>query len=106
MADEKAPRPEFRYQDRPEISETFADAVGNWFFDGQTLRIEFTVSRLDGVQAADKPTGHKFPACRLVLPVTGALELLKLAREFTAVLQKAGTAKPPAEAEKTPVKAG
>jgi hypothetical protein len=31
-------RPSFRYIDRPEISETFADTIESAFFDGQTLQ--------------------------------------------------------------------
>jgi hypothetical protein len=40
-----------RQIDRPEIAETFADAINGVVFDGQTLRIEFAVMRLDEVKA-------------------------------------------------------
>jgi hypothetical protein len=36
-----------RYIDRPDVEETFADAVSALVFDGQSLRIEFAVTRLD-----------------------------------------------------------
>ena len=37
--------------DRPDTRETFADAIGGAYFDGQTLRIEFAVTRLDEAKA-------------------------------------------------------
>ena len=37
----------YRYIDRPECTETFADLIVGVFFDGQSLRLEFGVSRLD-----------------------------------------------------------
>jgi len=46
--DQKIPRkPKLRYQDRPEIGETFADSIRSCIFDGQLVRIEFTVARFD-----------------------------------------------------------
>jgi hypothetical protein len=33
--------------DRPEMLETFADAISGVYFDGQTLRIEFAITRLE-----------------------------------------------------------
>ena len=56
-----------RYVDRPDISETFADSVSGLIFDGQSLRIEFAVTRLDEVKPNMPITGRRYPACRLVL---------------------------------------
>ena len=39
-----------RYIDRPECTETFADSINHVYFDGQSLRIEFGVTRLDDVK--------------------------------------------------------
>ena len=47
MPEGKRQPPKLRYQDRPDLFETFADSVGPWSFDGNTLRIEFMVTRLD-----------------------------------------------------------
>jgi hypothetical protein len=94
---EAARRPKLRYEDNPHLAETFADSIGPWFFDGQTLRIEFTVSRLDEAAVADKPTGRRHPACRLVLSMQGANELLALCRRLTAGLEKAAGAQAGAE---------
>ena len=56
-----------RYVDRADMAETFADSVTGLVFDGQTLRIEFGVTRLDDVKANAPRTARRYPACRLVL---------------------------------------
>jgi hypothetical protein len=57
-----------RYVDRADMVETFADSVTGLIFDGQTLRIEFGVTRFDDVKPNAPITGRRYPACRLVLP--------------------------------------
>jgi hypothetical protein len=89
MADEPQ-RPKFRYQDMPELAETFADSIGGWSFDGSTLRLEFLVSRLDPIKAGDPATGRTIPVCRLVLTTAGAVELIKACGQVTAALTQAG----------------
>jgi len=89
MADEPQ-RPKFRYQDMPELRETFADSIGGWTFDGSTLRVEFTVSRLDQVKQGETPSGRTIPACRLVLTTAAAVELIRTASQVTAALTQAG----------------
>jgi hypothetical protein len=93
MPEQKTDRPQFRYQDVPNLPETFADSVGRWYFDGSTLRIEFLVSRLDEAKSSEARSGRKFPVCRLVLTATGAMELLTQAHRMTAALEKAGLIK-------------
>ena len=39
-----------RYVDRPDVGETFADSITGLVFDGQTPRIEFSVTRVDEVK--------------------------------------------------------
>src|SRR5882762_10351864 len=99
IADDKPPRPAFLYQDAPDLGETFADTVGNWTFDGNTLRMEFLVSRLDSGKPAETPTGRSVPVCRLVLTAAGAVDLLKTCAQLTAALAKAGVGKPPTAKE-------
>jgi hypothetical protein len=89
MAEEQQ-RPKFRYQDMPELGETFADSIGSWSFDGSTLRVEFLVSRLDTLKAGDAATGRAVPVCRLVLTTAGAVELIKACGQITAALTQAG----------------
>jgi hypothetical protein len=82
---------DIRYIDRPEITETFADSIAGVVFDGQTLRIEFAVTRLNEL----KPpiTGHRYPACRVVLPPSAAVDLINRMQRIAAALTQAGVAK-------------
>jgi hypothetical protein len=104
MADEKAQRTRFRYEDIPALAETFADSIGNWTFDGHTLRIEFTVSRFDEGREPAPRTGRRYPVCRLVLSTPAALDLINRCRQTAAALEKVGLAKP-GDAGGTPGKA-
>src|ERR1700747_964457 len=92
MAEEQpqAQRPKFRYQDMPELRETFADAIGSWSFDGSTWRREFLVSRLDPAKSGEPPSGRTLPACRLVLTTSAAVELIRPARQVPGGLTPAG----------------
>jgi hypothetical protein len=86
-------RPKYRYVDRPDVSETFADTIEHVFFDGQTLRLEFCVSRLDEPAPPAQPTGRRYPACRLVLSLSGALDLMNRMQQINAALTQAGILK-------------
>ena len=82
-----------RYVDVPECGETFADAVNSVFFDGQTLRIEFGVTRMDEIKKDAPLTGRRYPACRLVLPPAAAIELINKMQQTAAALEQAGLVK-------------
>ena len=79
-----------RYVDRPECVETFADSISNLAFDGQSLRIEFAVTRMDEVKPNTPLTGRRYPACRLVLPPGAAVELINRMQQIAAALTQAG----------------
>jgi hypothetical protein len=84
--------------DRPEIAETFADSITSLVFDGQSLRIEFGVTRLDEFKAGAAITGRRYTACRLVLPPAAAAELINRMQQIGAALRQAGVVRPtPAE---------
>jgi hypothetical protein len=85
----------FRYVDRPELIETFADSITGMFFDGQSLRIEFAVSRVDEIKPNAPITGRRYPACRLVLPPAAAMELINRMQQIGAAMAKAGLLKSP-----------
>ena len=87
-----------RYVDQPECRETFADSIVGVFFDGQTMRIEFGITRMDDVKQGAPLTGRRYPACRLVLPANAAVELINRMQQAGAALQQAGLVKqnPPA----------
>ena len=87
-------RATFRYIDRPECEETFADSISALSFDGQTLRIEFAVSRLDETKPNTPMTGRRYPACRLVLPPGAAVDLMQKMQQVANALVQAGYLKP------------
>ncbi len=85
-----------RYLDRADMEETFADSITGLIFDGQTLRIEFGVTRFDDVKANTPITGRRYPACRLVLPPAAAVDLINRMQQIAAALTQAGVVKPAA----------
>ena len=93
MPDDKSKQPKLRYEDNPSLPETFADSISRWYFDGSTLRIEFTVSRFDERKGSEQLTGRQVPTCRLVLSTAAGIELLNRCGQFSAALEKAGVVK-------------
>jgi hypothetical protein len=94
-----------RYIDRPDIEETFADSVSGLIFDGQVLRIEFAVTRLDEVKPNTPLTGRRYPASRIVLPPAAAVDLINRMQQIAAALAQAGVVKAAARPGEVP-KAG
>lgn len=84
---------QLQFEDAPELAETFADAVGQWHFDGSTLRVDFLVTRFDDTKPSEQRRGRRRPVCRLVLTAPGTLELLNETRRIGAALEKAGLVK-------------
>ncbi len=82
-----------RYVDRTDVTETFADSVSGLVFDGQSLRIEFAVTRFDEIKPDTPITGRRYPACRLVLPPAAAIELINRMQQIGAALAQAGVAR-------------
>ena len=71
-----APRqPKLRYQDRPDVNEIFADSIRSCIFDGQVVRIEFTVARFDDPGALGVLEGRQVPVARMVLSRTAVADL-------------------------------
>jgi hypothetical protein len=95
-----------RYVDNADMAETFADSITGLIFDGQTLRIEFGVTRFDEVRPNAPISGRRYPAARLVLPPAAAVELINRMQQIAAALTQAGVVRttPPRAAE--PAKAG
>jgi len=87
-----------RYVDRPEMAEIFADSVNHVYFDGQSLRLEFGITRLDDVKPNTPVTGRRYPAQRMVLTPIAAVELINRMQQVGAALAQAGVLKanPPA----------
>ena len=95
-----------RYVDRADMVETFADSVTGLIFDGQTLRIEFGVTRFDDVKPNTPITGRRYPACRLVLPPGAAVDLINRMQQIAAALAQAGVMKAAQRPAAPPPKAG
>src|ERR1700741_730315 len=87
------PQPAIRYVDRPDMAETFVDSITGLVFDGQTLRIEFGVTRLDEVKANSRFPGRRSPACRLVLPPAAAADLIARMQQTGAAIAQARAAR-------------
>jgi hypothetical protein len=103
MANEKeaAPNPApagqtatVRYIDRPDLQEHFADAVTGLLFDGQTLRLEFAVTRFDEIKANTPITGRRYPSCRVALSPAAAIDLINRMQQVATALSQTGAAKP------------
>ena len=75
-------------------AETFADSVNSVFFDGQTMRIEFGITRMDEMKKDQPLTGRRYPACRLVLAPAAAIDLINKMQQTAQALQQAGLVKP------------
>ena len=87
---------EIQYVNRPEIQEVFADQMERMTVDGatNTLRIEFTVTRMDDPKAgSNKQTGKKYSVARLVLPMPGLLDMINKFQQVAAVMEQQGTLK-------------
>jgi hypothetical protein len=101
MADQKdeataarRPAANIRYVDRPDCLETFADSITGLSFDGQTLRLEFSSTRMDDVKPDTPVSGRRYPVCRLVLQPMAAVDLINRMQQVGAALTKAGIVKP------------
>jgi hypothetical protein len=83
-------QPKLRYQDLPELPETFSDSIRSCVFDGQMMRIEFTVTRFDDRSTAGVVEGRQLPVCRLVLTRNTLLDLVNRISQMGEALKKSG----------------
>lgn len=83
-----------RYIDRPDLQEHFADAVTGLLYDGQTLRVEFAVTRFDELKPNTAITGRRYPSCRVALSPAAAIDLINRMQQVATALTQAGVAKP------------
>lgn len=98
---------DLRYQDRPELAETFADTIQNLSFDGRTLRAEFCVARLDDPDPkATKRTGRAVPVVRLVLDLDGAVDMFNKVNSLQAALESRGVISSSAKPADAPAPSG
>jgi hypothetical protein len=92
MADSKPAQaaPKIQYVDVPGISETYADTVRGMVFDGQSVRLELCVTRMDEpAKGSRELSGKRQTAARVVLPLSAALDLsTKLGRMMTTLAKR------------------
>ena len=88
-----AAKADIRYVDRPDCLEAYADSVSHLYFDGQSLRIDFSVTRVDEIKPGVPITGHRYPIQRMVLSPSGAVELMNRLQRVAAALTQAGLLK-------------
>jgi hypothetical protein len=81
-------------EDRHDIRETFADSLSQCVFDGQTLRLELSSTRLDEAKPPPaKPTGRRHVVARIVLTPGGAIELFNACMQIAGQFKQAGILK-------------
>jgi hypothetical protein len=97
--EQSPPNLNLTYVDLPQVSETFADSIMSAHFDGQALRIELCVTRLDTGTPQGVLSGRRYPVCRLVLAAPAAIDLINKMQQVGAALVQAGVVK------QTPAKA-
>jgi hypothetical protein len=93
-AQQAAQTANIRYIDMLDCTETFADSINNVYFDGQSLRIEFGITRLDDLKQNAPVTGRRYPAQRMVLTPVAAVELINRMQQVGVALTNAGVLKP------------
>ena len=89
-----AARMDMKYVDIPELAETFADQVEKVFFDGQSLRLEFSIRRFEEAQpGSNAASGKRYPCSRLVLTPQAAFDLINKLQGLVAAMEKQGLIK-------------
>jgi hypothetical protein len=79
------------YRDRAEVSETYVDLLRVIFSEGGNIRMEFVVNRLEPPSTPNATiTGNSVTACRLVIPIQGALDLKVKLDDLLTKLRAAG----------------
>jgi hypothetical protein len=78
------------YADRPEIPETFADLLRHAISEGVNVKLEFVVNRFEPAVAAAPIVGRSVTACRLVMPLSGLMDMMAKLGSLVASLQAQG----------------
>ena len=83
----------FPMQPHHEVAETFADCLGLTMFDGNTLRLEFAVARLNEPKPPNPQTGERHIVARLALSAPCAIDLINQMQMIANQLAQAGIIK-------------
>jgi hypothetical protein len=79
-----------RYIDSVQPAEIFADSLHTMVWEGNTLRIEFCVTRFPDIALKGEKQPEQHPACRLVLTAPVATALFNRLQETMNALAKTG----------------
>jgi hypothetical protein len=83
----------WRLDHHHEVTETFADSIVLTYFDGNTLRLEFAVVRMEESLSPAQPSGTRHVVSRMVLSANCAVELINQMQQIGAQLAQAGVLK-------------
>ena len=86
-----------RLVDLPDLHETFADSVNTVVWDGQTLRVELSVTRFQSQGTGGATEATRYPACRLVLSAAAATDLFNRLQQTTTAIKDAAAAQAKAQ---------
>lgn len=89
----KLPEKQIQDVEVPDLFETFADSIGMSTFDGNTMRIEFRVTRVNPPVPPNPPTAKRYPVCRLVMTPELAVELSNQLNGVIGMMEKQGLVK-------------
>lgn len=89
----KLPPEQIQEIDLPDVGETFADSLGMSFFDGQAMRLTFSVTRFQPPKPPKPPSAKRYPSCRLVMTPDCVVELFNQLQQVMGALQKIGLVK-------------
>jgi hypothetical protein len=84
---------QLQYVDRPEVSETYADSLEKAMFDGNSIKMEFVVNRLNPPVVSKPPGGKKVTSSRLVMPLAGIIQMVSQLKDIMASLEQQGIIK-------------
>jgi hypothetical protein len=84
------PQFDLEYVNRPDVPETFADSLENVIVDGQTLRMEFLVHRLDEPKPGKRMSGKKLTALRVVMPAKSLVDVYNKLNNIVAMMEQQG----------------
>jgi hypothetical protein len=94
MAIQQQPPLAITHVDIADLAETFVDSVHNVVWDGQTLRVDLSVTRYP--EPAQMASGAKrYPVCRPVLTAAAATDLYERLRQSSAAIAKGAEARKP-----------
>jgi len=88
-----AAEPKKQYVDRADLTEVYADTVGNVTFDGSTIRAELCVTRLEESKPPAAAIAKQYPTCRVAMRPDAALELFARLQQLIARMEQHGLIK-------------